>query len=199
MKRHYSSLTFPYLMMKLFLFLFAMFYKFTTHIGGQAVMGGLIMRNYERYVLAVRNSGNEIVVERHTWYSLSKHPVLRKTFIRGFPILLETLINGIKALNRSAELIESTPKKKHVHANVFQPCFGYIAGSSALRDHSPFFCFRHGTHRAWRFDRQPFIPYLGRTIQNFSFFGIYLFDFVYSGNKSRFAIPRRRTQSYFLL
>ncbi len=91
------------------------------------------------------------------------------------------------------------PQKKHAHANVFQPCFGYIAGGSALRDHSPFFCFRHGTHRAWRFDRQPFIPYLGRTIQNFSFFGIYLFDFVYSGNKSRFAIPRRRTQSYFLL
>ena len=128
-------------MMKLFLFLFAMFYKFTTHIGGQAVMGGLIMRNYERYVLAVRNSGNEIVVERHTWYSLSKHPVLRKTFIRGFPILLETLINGIKALNRSAELIESTPKKNTPHANVFQPCFGYIAGGSALRDHSPFFAF----------------------------------------------------------
>lgn len=74
-------------------------------------MGGLIMRNYERYVLAVRNSGNEIVVERHTWYSFSKHPALRKTFVRGFPILLETLINGIRALNRSAELIDSCPRK----------------------------------------------------------------------------------------
>lgn len=114
-------------MMKLFLFLFAMFYKFTTHIGGQAVMGGLIMRNYERYVLTVRNSGNEIVVERHTWYSLSKHPVLRKTFIRGFPILLETLINGIKALNRSAELIESTPKK-----NTFMQTFFSLVSAILL-------------------------------------------------------------------
>ena len=70
-------------------------------------MGGLIMRNYNQYVLAVRNDENEILVEHHSWYSISKYSLLQKTFIRGFPILLETLINGIKALNRSADLAET--------------------------------------------------------------------------------------------
>lgn len=85
--------------------------KFTTHIGGQAVMGGLIMRNYGLYSLAVRNEQNEIIVEHHTWYSLSKSKLLQRNFVRGFPILLETLINGIKALNRSAELLDSSENK----------------------------------------------------------------------------------------
>lgn len=77
-------------------------------------MGGLIMRSYGLYAMAVRNEKGEILVEHHTWLSLSKSNILKKNFIRGFPILLETLINGIKALNRSAELTESTePKTLH--------------------------------------------------------------------------------------
>lgn len=86
-------------------------------------MGGLIMRNYNQYVLAVRNDENEILVEHHSWYSISKHSLLQKTFIRGFPILLETLINGIKALNRSADLVETHAKK----TSCFQAAFSLAA------------------------------------------------------------------------
>lgn len=85
-------------------------------------MGGLIMRNYNQYALAVRNDENEILVEHHSWYSISKHRLLQKTFIRGFPILLETLINGIKALNRSADLVETHSQK----TSLFQAIFSLI-------------------------------------------------------------------------
>lgn len=85
-------------------------------------MGGLIMRNYNHYALAVRSDENEILVEHHSWYSISRHRILQKTFIRGFPILLETLINGIKALNRSADLVETGSKK----TSLFQAIFSLV-------------------------------------------------------------------------
>ncbi len=72
-------------------------------VGGQAVMEGVMMRNGNSYALAVRHADGSIVAERKRWFSLTKHDFLKKHFIRGFPILLETLVNGIKALNRSAE------------------------------------------------------------------------------------------------
>lgn len=105
--------------MKNFVYLQLWLCKFSTHIGGQAVMGGLIMRNYNRYALAIRNDNNEILVEHHSWYSLSRHALLQKTFVRGFPILVETLINGVKALNRSADLVEISAKKTSSFQTIF--------------------------------------------------------------------------------
>ncbi len=72
-------------------------------VGGQAVMEGVMMRHKDHYALAVRLADGKIVAERKPWFSLTKHPLLKKRFLRGFPVLLETLVNGIKALNRSAE------------------------------------------------------------------------------------------------
>lgn len=71
-------------------------------VGGQAVMEGIMMRHGGGYALATRHPEGEIVVERFPWFSLTGHPLLKKPFLRGFPVLLETLVNGIKALNRSA-------------------------------------------------------------------------------------------------
>lgn len=72
-------------------------------IGGQAVMEGVMMRNGPSYALAVRHPDGSIVAERRPWFTLCRAAWLKKPFVRGFPILLETLVNGIKALNRSAE------------------------------------------------------------------------------------------------
>ncbi len=72
-------------------------------VGGQAVMEGVMMRNGDNYALAVRHADGSIVAERRPWFTLTKSNFLKKRFVRGFPILLETLVNGIKALNRSAE------------------------------------------------------------------------------------------------
>ncbi len=72
-------------------------------IGGQAVMEGVMMRNGERLALAVRLPDGEILAESRPWYTLSSAEWLKRPFVRGFPTLMETLVNGIKALNRSAE------------------------------------------------------------------------------------------------
>jgi len=72
-------------------------------VGGQAVMEGVMMRHGGSYALAVRQADGTIVAERRPWFSLTRSPFARKPFVRGFPTLIETLINGIKALNRSAQ------------------------------------------------------------------------------------------------
>lgn len=73
-------------------------------VGGQAVMEGVMMRNGDSYGLAVRRPDGGIVAERRPWYRLTSSPWLKKPFLRGFPLLVETVINGIRTLNRSAVL-----------------------------------------------------------------------------------------------
>lgn len=72
-------------------------------LGGQAVMEGVMMRNGKRLALAVRLPDGDILAESRPWYTLSSAAWLKRPFVRGFPTLIETLVNGIKALNRSAE------------------------------------------------------------------------------------------------
>ncbi len=76
----------------------------SENVGGQAVLEGIMMRHKEEYALAVRMNDGSIFVEHKKWYTFSKSSILKKPFVRGFPILIETLINGIKTLNRSAVL-----------------------------------------------------------------------------------------------
>ncbi|WP_018124001.1 DUF1385 domain-containing protein [Desulfovibrio oxyclinae] len=71
-------------------------------VGGQAVIEGVMMRSKNRLAIAVRLPNGEIEVHERPWFSLTNHPLLKKPFVRGFPVLLETLVNGIKALNWSA-------------------------------------------------------------------------------------------------
>jgi len=71
-------------------------------VGGQAVIEGVMMRAKNRLAIAVRKPDGEIVVEVRPWFTLTDAAILKKPFLRGFPVLLETLVNGIKALNFSA-------------------------------------------------------------------------------------------------
>ena len=78
------------------------FFAAPSAVGGQAVMEGVMMRNADRLSIAVRRSDGEIVVESRPWFTLAKQPWMKKPFVRGFPVLMETLVNGVKALNYSA-------------------------------------------------------------------------------------------------
>ena len=62
-----------------------------------------MMRNGQAFGLAARVAG-EVVAERRGWYSFLPERIRTRPFVRGFPVLVETLVNGIKSLNRSAEL-----------------------------------------------------------------------------------------------
>jgi uncharacterized protein YqhQ len=73
-------------------------------VGGQAVMEGVMMRNGSRYAIAVRRSDGVIAAQNRPWFSLAGGVLSKRRYVRGFPLLLETMINGIKALNISAEL-----------------------------------------------------------------------------------------------
>lgn len=77
-------------------------------VGGQAVMDGVMMRNGDVYGLAVRMADGSIHAQRLPWRFLTRSAFARLPFIRGFPILLETLVNGIQALNRSLILSEAS-------------------------------------------------------------------------------------------
>ena len=67
-------------------------------------MEGIMMRHGASYGLAVRCPDGSIHTRRLPWFSLTRRAWLKKPFVRGFPVLLETLVNGIKALNRSVEM-----------------------------------------------------------------------------------------------
>ena len=63
-----------------------------------------MMRAADRLAVAVRLPDGGIGVKTMSWFSLTKAPLLQKPFLRGFPVLLETMVNGIKTLNLSARL-----------------------------------------------------------------------------------------------
>ncbi|SBV93273.1 putative Lipoprotein [uncultured delta proteobacterium] len=73
-------------------------------VGGQAVMEGVMMRNDDTLSIAVRKPDGAIIARQRPWFTLLRFAFMRKAFVRGFPVLLETLVNGIKALNFSAEV-----------------------------------------------------------------------------------------------
>lgn len=81
-------------------------------VGGQAVMEGVMMRNGPTYAVALRRTDGSIDVQCRPWFSLTNNPVLRQPFLRGFPILIETLVNGIRALNRSAAIVADEDGKE---------------------------------------------------------------------------------------
>ncbi len=67
-------------------------------------MEGIMMRNGSRLALAVRKADGVIAVSNLAWLELFRSAFFKRSFLRGFPILLETLVNGIKALNASATI-----------------------------------------------------------------------------------------------
>lgn len=71
-----------------------------------------MMRNGDIYGLAVRQATGEIYAGRLPWVSLTEKSWLRAPFIRGFPVLLETMVNGIQALNRSVAIYEREEEVK---------------------------------------------------------------------------------------
>ncbi|XPV78021.1 MAG: DUF1385 domain-containing protein [Desulfovibrio sp.] len=62
-----------------------------------------MMRAKDTLAIAVRKPDGEILLETRPWVSFAQWNFLKKPFLRGFPILMETMVNGIKALNFSAQ------------------------------------------------------------------------------------------------
>ncbi len=73
------------------------------HVGGQAVIEGVMMRAPRSVAIAVRRPDGEIVVKKELVVPLSERfPIVKLPVIRGAVALFTSLIIGIKALNFSA-------------------------------------------------------------------------------------------------
>lgn len=73
------------------------------HIGGQAVLEGVMMRAPRALAIAVRRPDGEIVVRREAMPPLSeRYPIVKLPILRGAVALFTSLVVGIKALNFSA-------------------------------------------------------------------------------------------------
>lgn len=74
-------------------------------VGGQAVVEGVMMRSPHSLAVAVRRANGEIVCRESAWRSLwERFRFLRWPFLRGSVVLLESMVNGISALNFSAKV-----------------------------------------------------------------------------------------------
>ena len=75
----------------------------TEHIGGQAVIEGVMMRAPASIVIAVRKPDNDIVIRREKLTPLKERfPPFKLPILRGTAVLFESLIWGMKALTYSA-------------------------------------------------------------------------------------------------
>ena len=82
-------------------------------IGGQAVMEGVMMKNQEKYAVAVRKPDQEIVVETSTYEGLIKNKKIRNMPILGGVFsFIESLVLGMKTLTFSASFFEEEEEEK---------------------------------------------------------------------------------------
>ena len=82
-------------------------------IGGQAVLEGVMMKNKEKYAVAVRKPDGEIEVEVDTYQGLAHGSKFKELpFIRGIFNFLDSLILGTRALNYSASFYEEEEGKE---------------------------------------------------------------------------------------
>ena len=81
--------------------------KHYSGIGGQAVLEGVMMKNEEKYAVAVRKPSGEIAVEVENFQGmLHGSKLLGFPFIRGVFNFINSLVLGTKALNYSASFYE---------------------------------------------------------------------------------------------
>ena len=89
-------------------------------IGGQAVLEGVMMKNGSDYAVAVRKEDGEIVIKKEKYKGVLSHTPVRKIpIIRGFFVLLDSLVLGLRVTDYSASMYDpdetvdpDSPKEK---------------------------------------------------------------------------------------
>ena len=80
-------------------------------IGGQAVLEGVMMKNKDRYALAIRKQDGTLTVEEGTHPGLLHDTFWTKTpFVRGIFMFLDSMMLGMKCINLSAKYYEEDPE-----------------------------------------------------------------------------------------
>ena len=80
-------------------------------IGGQAVIEGVMMKNRDKYAVAVRKPDHEIVVEVSEYTGIIKNKKIKNIpILRGVFNFIESLVLGMKTLTFSASFFEEEEK-----------------------------------------------------------------------------------------
>ena len=84
----------------------------SSGIGGQAVLEGVMMRNHDKYAVAVRKPDGEISVKNWDTRSIRERNIfLRLPIIRGVVAFIESLVLGIKTLTYSSSFLEEEEER----------------------------------------------------------------------------------------
>ena len=84
----------------------------SSGIGGQAVLEGVMMRNHDKYAVAVRKPDGEISVKNWDTRSIRERNILLLLpIIRGVVAFIESLVLGIKTLTYSSGFLEEEEER----------------------------------------------------------------------------------------
>ena len=101
-------------------------------IGGQAVIEGIMMRNKDKYSIAVRKPDNDIeVTVRDCKVLTEKHKWMGYPIIRGVVSFIDSLVTGISTINYSASFYDDPEEQKKTKADeigksLFKGIYSYI-------------------------------------------------------------------------
>ncbi len=86
--------------------------KVYSGIGGQAVIEGIMMRNGEKYAVAVRRPDGKVDIDTQTHKQFMQGSfILKVPFLRGMFVFLDSIMLGTRAINYSAESYDSEEAK----------------------------------------------------------------------------------------
>lgn len=84
----------------------------SSGIGGQAVLEGVMMKNKNRYAVAVRKPDGEIAIDKGECSSIiERHRILGIPVVRGIVSFVESLILGMKMLTSSASYFDDAEEQ----------------------------------------------------------------------------------------
>lgn len=105
-------------------------------VGGQAVIEGVMMRGNSRIATAVRKGDGSIDVSVESFTPFTKrNKFLGLPIVRGFVALVESLVIGMNALNKSAEYVEDDSEESKLDAwfkSVFKEKSGEVSNAITL-------------------------------------------------------------------
>ncbi len=85
----------------------------SSGIGGQAVLEGIMMKNKDKYAVAVRKPDGEIVVDTETYNSVVPVDALQKIpIVRGVINFIDSMVLGVKTLLYSASFYDDEEEEK---------------------------------------------------------------------------------------
>ena len=118
-----------------------------THVGGQALLEGIMMRGKFNWAVAVRTPEGDVYTEEHDLASGKKHAWMKWPFARGCVALVQSLVLGYKALEIAAnhafadeEEPSEEPLAKQSESGESSECsLGEDSASEAGEEKEPFF------------------------------------------------------------